>query len=69
METALKIIEAGLRAIGGVAPTVVTALTGGQSVDEAIDAARAAWRALPVREADGEWDRDLESRKRGGREA
>lgn len=67
METAIRIIEASLTALAAAAPTIASAITGGQSVDEAIAAARAAARALPVRTGpEGTWTADLERRKRGG---
>lgn len=58
--------------ISTLAPPVAAAITGGQSVEEAIAAARKAAEALPEREAAGgdstagAWDRDLAERKARG---
>lgn len=49
-----------------LAPEVVKALLGGQSVEEAIAAARAAQDKIPVLEDAGEWDADLAERKQRG---
>lgn len=66
MELALKIVEGALVALAAVAPTVAEAITGGQTVEESIEAARKAAKAVPVSEDNGEWDDDLKARLERG---
>lgn len=64
----LSVIETALKALFEVAPTVVGALTGGQTVEEAIASARSAIQGIPVRTGPGgTWERDLDERKRRNR--
>jgi hypothetical protein len=72
------VIAAIISALGGLLAAlpgpIAQAVTGGQSVEDAIAAGRKAAEALPEREAAGgddtagAWDRDLEERKRRGEE-
>ena len=67
IETVISIIAAALGALATAAPTVASAITGGQSAEEAIAAARKAAESLPVRTGDhGTWEADLATRKAGG---
>ncbi len=63
MEAAIISAIASLLSLLG--PEIVKALTGGQTPEEAIKAAHDVAAKIPVRENNGEWDRDLERRKRG----
>lgn len=61
----VEMVALGLFALLQHAPEVAAALTGGQSVQEAVDAARAAAAKLPVRTGPGgTWTRDLDERLR-----
>lgn len=63
-ETLVIIIQAALTALARSAPEVAKAFTGGQSVDDAIQAAHEAASSLPVRTGPGgTWEDDLERRK------
>lgn len=65
----LKIVEIALTALAAVAPAAAAALTGGQTVPEALAAARSSLKALPVRSGEGgTWDVDLAARKARGEE-
>jgi ribosomal protein L16/L10AE len=64
MDPVIAILDSVLRIAAATAPSVVSALTGGQTVDEAIEAARVAAEKLPVRTGpSGQWTRDLAERK------
>lgn len=56
MEAAIEIIGAALRALASIAPAVAAAITGGQSVDEALEAAYNAAHDVPVTKE--RWSRD-----------
>lgn len=66
---ALEIVELVLRGLAAVAPHVAEALTGGQTVDEALAAAREAAQGVPaVSGPDGQWaaeDEAQDERVRG----
>jgi hypothetical protein len=65
MELAIIIIGSALKALEVAAPSVVLALTGGQTADEAISAAKAAAAKIPKRVEQA--DADMLARKlRGG---
>jgi hypothetical protein len=66
IDAIIKIVGTGLQLLGAVAPSVAQAFTGGRDVEEAIADAKKAASELPVREADGTWDRDLADRMRRG---
>jgi hypothetical protein len=58
----IKVFEVGFMAVGAVAPSIVAALTGGQTAEEAIAAARAARAKIPDRtdQADADLTQRLE---------
>jgi len=63
--TAVTIVTSLLEVVASVAPGVLAAITGQQTDQEAIDAARERVEALPVRGGDdGAWARDLARRER-----
>jgi type II secretory pathway pseudopilin PulG len=62
-----SIVVAALGIVAAVAPGVLAQLTGKQSDEEAIEAARALATQIPVRTGtDGEWAADLDERKSRG---
>jgi type II secretory pathway pseudopilin PulG len=62
-----EIVVAALGIVAAVAPGVLAQLTGKQSDEEAIEAARALAQAVPVRTGeDGSWAADLDARKARG---
>ena len=63
-ESVIRIVETSLNLLARVAPDVVRALLGGQTVEEAIAQARATAQDVPVLTGErGTWTRDLERRK------
>ena len=66
IEAIVAAVAALLGALASSAPEIVSAITGGQTAEEAIRRAREAAQRLPVREDDGAWDADLAARKARG---
>lgn len=61
----VSIVSAALGIVSAAAPGVLAAATGHQTDDEAIAAMSDAAKKLRVREDGGEWDADLERRRKG----
>lgn len=64
VEGIIRIVASALEVLAGIAPGVAKAITGGQTVDEAVSAAMAMATETPVLTGpDGQWTQDLERRK------
>ena len=65
MDPVIEVIAAALLALFRLAPDIGKAITGGQTAEEAIAAARAAALRIPVRTGPGGvWTADLDVRLR-----